>query len=74
MDPGPEGLWRGSVARMAWVVTRKDGPPCELRAFLEPRNRYFGSKFSSFRDQSGSMPFDPAFPKSPARSFKRLSE
>lgn len=47
-DPTPEGLWRGSVARMAWVVTRKDGLPCELRAFLDPRSERFGSKSSNF--------------------------
>ena len=36
-DPTPEGLRRGPVARMAWAMTRKVGPPCELRAVLDPR-------------------------------------
>ena len=38
-DPALEGLRRGPVTRMAWAMTRKVGPPCELRAFLGSRKR-----------------------------------
>ena len=34
-DPAPEGLRRRPVARMARVVARKVGPPCELQTLLE---------------------------------------
>ena len=40
-NSAPEGRRRGPVARIARSVTRKVGPPCELRAFRRSRKRAF---------------------------------
>ena len=40
-DPAPEGLRRGPVTRMAWAMTLKVAPPCELQTFLEPKKGRF---------------------------------
>ena len=40
-NSAPEGLQGGPIARIAWAVTRKAGPPCELRVFLKPQTGGF---------------------------------